>query len=338
MNEEQDSASSRFSEERKEESKTASRRIGELPDVLFIGGWGRSGSTLLSLLLHHPPDLVAVGEVREIWLRGCLENRLCGCGVSFAECPFWTKVGLAAFGGWDHVDARRAAQLRDHLDRPWMAPMLSSPRLAIGTRGAEIAEYGDLLRRLYRGVRAASGATTVIDSSKLATHAMLLVAADIETRTVHLVRDSRGVVHSWKKQVGRPDGRETDLMFRYNVAGACLRYVVYNGLTGTLRRTMPYQRLRYEDLVADPRRALAWILPSGTTVPNEIESAGFTPQQQHTVDGNPIRLATSPMRIQVDDAWRDAMPRREQMLILALTSPLLVKYGYVGRRRSVKRQ
>lgn len=329
MNKDRDLATSRSSEE----SKTASPDCGELPDVLFIGGWGRSGSTLLSLLLHHPPDLVAVGEVREIWLRGCLENRLCGCGVFFAECPFWTKVGLAAFGGWDHVDARRAAQLRDRLDRPWMAPVLSNPRLAVGSSGADIAEYGDLLRRLFFGVRAASGASTVIDSSKLATHAMLLKGAGVVTRTVHLVRDSRGVVYSWKKQVQRPDGRGTDLMFRYNLAGACLRYVVYNGLTGTLRKTMPYQRLRYEDLVADPRQGLEWVLPDEAAISNGIASDSFAPPPQHTVDGNPIRLATRPMTIKVDDAWRQAMPRREQMLVMAMTAPLLVQYGYLGRRR-----
>jgi hypothetical protein len=315
-----------------EDSTTALAKGKELPNVLFIGGWGRSGSTLLSLLLHHPPDRVAVGEVREIWLRGCLENRLCGCGAVFAECPFWTTVGLAAFGGWDHLDARRAAQLRDRLDRPWMAPILSVPRIASRAQAADIGEYGDLLRRLYSGVRAASGAATVIDSSKLATHAMLLRAADIETRTVHLVRDSRGVVHSWKKQIRRPDGHETDLMFRYNVAGACLRYVVYNGLTETLSRTMPYQRLRYEDLVADPAQALEWVLPEGTALPEGIGSDGPVTRTQHTVDGNPIRLATTPMTIKVDDAWRQAMPRHEQMLVLGLTSPLLLQYGYVGGR------
>jgi hypothetical protein len=51
--------------------------------VLYIGGWGRSGSTLLDLILGQAPGVFSAGEVREIWQSGLVENRPCGC-----ERPF----------------------------------------------------------------------------------------------------------------------------------------------------------------------------------------------------------------------------------------------------------
>ena len=72
--------------------------------VLFIGGWGRSGSTLLDRVLGHVPGVVSLGEVREIWVRGVIEDRPCGCDRPFSECPFWTEVGDRAWGGWRSFD------------------------------------------------------------------------------------------------------------------------------------------------------------------------------------------------------------------------------------------
>ena len=74
------------------------------PQVLYVGGWGRSGSTLLSHLLGRLPEMVAVGELRYVWQAGVSGNELCGCGQPFDECPFWVAVGEEAFGGWDKID------------------------------------------------------------------------------------------------------------------------------------------------------------------------------------------------------------------------------------------
>src|SRR6476469_754930 len=54
--------------------------------VLFIAGWGRSGSTLLDRMLGQVPGVFSAGELRDIWDRGVREDRLCGCGQPFHEC------------------------------------------------------------------------------------------------------------------------------------------------------------------------------------------------------------------------------------------------------------
>ena len=86
-------------------------------NVLFIAGPGRSGSTLLDLLLGQIDGFCSTGEMRYIWERGFAQNQLCGCGKPFRECEFWTQVVKEAFGGFENVDYVRFEGLRRAAER-----------------------------------------------------------------------------------------------------------------------------------------------------------------------------------------------------------------------------
>src|SRR5262245_51572014 len=64
--------------------------------LLYIGGWGRSGSSILSNVLGSHSQIASLGEVRYIWDRGVGANKLCGCGHNFSDCPFWRRAFDAA--------------------------------------------------------------------------------------------------------------------------------------------------------------------------------------------------------------------------------------------------
>jgi hypothetical protein len=44
--------------------------------VLYVAGTGRSGSTLLARVLGEADGFVAAGELRYVWQRGLVEDRL----------------------------------------------------------------------------------------------------------------------------------------------------------------------------------------------------------------------------------------------------------------------
>ncbi len=308
------------------------------PKVLFIGGWGRSGSTLLDRMLGQLPGVVSVGELRDIWQRGPIEDRRCGCGRAFSECDFWQRVGKEAFGGWDSLDLDRVAALRAGVDRVSAVPLLLRPG-ARETYRRDLAEYTALLDRLYAGIAAVSEATTIVDSSKIPVYALVLRHAAVDMRVLHLVRDSRGVLYSWQKQVERPDATTTrDFMLRYGVAMGCARYVGYNAMTELLRLLgVPYRRVRYEDVIAAPWDRLSEVAAYAGVQPDPalepVLRAGEVPLEvNHTVDGNPIRFQVGTIKLRLDDAWRRSMPRRKQRLITGLTAPLLLRYRYLGSR------
>jgi hypothetical protein len=307
--------------------------------ILYIGGWGRSGSTLLARMLAQVRGLIAVGEVRDIWLRGCIEDRLCGCGVRFHDCEFWTAVGEKAFGGWSEVNPSKMLRLRNAVDRPWTMPALMRPGLS-SRLDREAGRYIDVLGRMYSAVSDVSGNGVIVDSSKIPSHGLLVTRIpDVDVRVVHLVRDSRGVVFSWQKHVRKPDRpADADEMLRYGALSASGRYVLYNLLTESLRRVgAPYLRLRYEDLLADPARSLQRIL-RGVGVASDDSGLHFLTdgsaslRPSHTVDGNPMRFERGPVKLRLDDEWRTNLGRRDRVLVSLLTAPVLARYGYLPDR------
>jgi hypothetical protein len=308
--------------------------------VLYIGGWGRSGSTLLDRMLASTFGFFAAGELREIWWRGCIENRSCGCGEPFGECPFWAKVGDEAFGGWATQDAGARAELRLGLDRPWHVPLLLGPGVLGGYRRRH-DEYTAVLGDLYRAIADVSAAPVVVDSSKIPTYGMLLRRTPgIDLRILHLVRDPRGVVHSWRKEMSRqdtnatePDQSRSDAMYRYGLTSATLRYDMYNMLTQTVARwRTPYLRIRYEDLVAQPVSTVerigdfAW--GTAMTDPGALAAGAVEFTTDHTVDGNPIRFQHGTVPLRLDDAWMTGLDRGTRRKVTALTAPLIAAYHY----------
>jgi Sulfotransferase family len=309
--------------------------------VLYIGGWGRSGSTLVDRVLGQVPGVASLGEVRELWSRGWVENRPCGCGKPFADCPFWTAVGERAFGGWNALDRGEVLALRYSIDRAWNYPAL------IGRRGPRsfadrLDRYVAILDRLYTAIGEVSGAQVVVDSSKLPTHALLLRRVpSVDLRVVHLIRDARGVAFSWRKQqlsATTGAGQERYLE-RYNPVAASGRYVLYNALTTVLARTgVPLLRVRYEDFVADPPVWTGRILSHAGLSVGRAQLAFLHDGEadlapNHTVDGNPMRFSVGPVRIRVDDEWRRRMPRSDRVWVTALTAPSLLRYGYLSKGR-----
>ena len=314
------------------------------PPVLFIGGWGRSGSTLVDRTLGSVHGVTSLGELRDLWTRGIVENRLCGCGEPFLSCPFWTEVGQRAFGGWETLDLERLRRLRATVDRPWTLPLLVWPVVPSFRRARN--EYAATLDTLLDAIASVSGASLLVESTKIATFAVLLRVTGRQVKMLHLVRDSRGVMYSWGKLVQRGDGSGVmaavpgvaagDTMARYGAVSGSVRYWVYNGLAQLVGRMpptrMPYRRLRYEDFIADPVAARAAILDfAGFDSPLELASDGEVRLGVcHTVDGNPSRTQSGTVKVRLDDEWRRSMPSRSRALVTALTAPMLGWYGYLS--------
>ena len=141
--------------------------------VLYIGGWGRSGSTLLSHLLGGLDRMVSVGELRYLWQAGPAADELCGCGQSFSECPFWQAVGQEAFGGWENVDVDEVLGLEADVLRHRHIPLLALPRL-FPEHARKVDRYADLTARVYAAILTVSGAEIVVDSTKNPPYAYFL--------------------------------------------------------------------------------------------------------------------------------------------------------------------
>jgi len=302
--------------------------------VLFIGGCGRSGSTLLDMMLGQVPGFFSAGELRHFWVRGFRENQLCSCGAVFRECALWSEVVREAFGGFDGVDfegviaAQRAVDRLKHLFK-----------VARGTGSREfnsnLGRYGRESARLYAAIGKVSGCTVIVDSSKTPTHGFFLKGLpEIDLSTVLLVRDSRAAAFSWMRRKSRPEIRgKNELMPRHSPVTSALVWNARNYFVELLGRTgSPLIKVRYEDLVAAPEKHLRDIVdfaaPPAPPVFDFIEGHTLVAKSLHQIAGNPMRFHRGRIEIHNDDEWRSKMPAPARLAVTLLTFPWLAKHGY----------
>jgi hypothetical protein len=306
--------------------------------VLFVGGLGRSGTTLLERVLGELPGVRPLGEVVHLWDRDLRDDERCACGVRFSGCEFWQSVGKEAFGGWHNVDVDRMLELRAAVERTRYIPGLAFGAFG-GGRRAMVREYVDAYARVYRAAATVSGAEVLVDSSKHASLAYCLRwADDVDLRVAHVVRDSRGVAYSWTKRVTRPEADGAAEMTRYTPGRSALLWNAHNAAFGALRRCgVPVHRIRYEELLANPRGAV-WRLADFAGLAQDRVDLSFLGNDEggayadlgacHSCAGNPMRFTTGRIALRRDDAWRAALAPTDRRLVAALTAPLLGAYGY----------
>jgi hypothetical protein len=299
--------------------------------VLYIAGAGRSGSTILGHILGQFNGCTSVGELWNIWRRGLVERRKCGCGTRVLECPFWNPVLERAFGLPLPFDPRDVVALGDRRLEARSLPAMAAQRLR-GPRGDD--EYLDLLAPLYRAAFDLSGAAVLVDISKSAIYAALLASIPgCDVRVVHLVRDARASAYSWLRTKRLPDfGDERSMVMQTPVTTA-RRWIKAQLLVEALwgSRTERYLCLRYEDLVAHPRAAVDRIVDfagvdalGSPFVGERVVRLGPT----HSVSGNPARFSSGEVELRPDDEWTRAMLPGDRARVAALTWPLLLRYGY----------
>ena len=301
--------------------------------VAYIAGAGRSGSTLLAMLLGAIPGCVSIGELRHMWRRGIQLNQRCGCGEPFWDCPFWSGVGDRAFGGWDNAPHQRMLDLQRRVDRFRQLPRLATMPVAAGVRRT-VDEYAVNTGRVYRAVEQVAQAPTVVDSSKSPTFAVILQRVPgIDPVVLHLIRDSRAVAHSWSRRRPMPEVVEGEAyMATYGPARAAIDWARSNlAIEAAHLAGIASTRLRYEALVRAAPQELARIRSAlGLTAAQTalLTAPAVEVGVQHTVAGNPARFSGDQVRLRPDEEWKSAMTARDRRMVAGLTWPLLAAYKY----------
>ncbi len=303
--------------------------------VLYVCSADRSGSTLLDRLLGQTEGFFSLGEMtRFIWRRGLEKNQRCGCGEHFRDCSFWNEVMDQAWGGMSQPDLERIRELEKGVTRIRHIPQIAYPGLAQTELRRALAEYVPILENLVQAVREVADKPVLIDTSKRPIYGYLLQKIpSVDLRVVHLVRDSRGVVHSWQRRKERPEVREgTEYMEQKSARLVAWHWNLRNSAAHLFRMAgISYARVRYEDLAERPTEVL-WRLRDymghGEGKDNLTEKSVFELEEGHTVSGNPMRFKTGEIRVELDAEWKKRIDAKKKFLVSMLTLPLLFKYGY----------
>ena len=301
--------------------------------VLYIAGFGRSGSTILANTLGQVEGFFSGGELNFIWKHALIENRLCGCGKPSGECEFWGPVFDGEFGGQSEALAREMMRLQHAGARTRHIPLMLTEGGKQKIR-ARLGKFLDNTGRLYRAIQSVSGSRVIVDTSKEPAYGYALgMVPGVDLRVLHLVRDPRAAAYSWAKKKRQPDSAEREFMHQKTPTQSAVLWDAWNAAIEALWRQMParYLRLRYEDFIADPRRSFEEILKLTGEEDAQLPLVGERDVKlgiSHTVSGNPNRFDTGAVELRQDRAWQKKMQPRDKALVTTLTLPLLKRYGY----------
>jgi hypothetical protein len=301
--------------------------------VLYILGWGRSGSTILDNLLGSIDGFFSAGELHYIWERGLIEGRKCGCGERIVACELWSSALRAGWGGPEEIDAEDLVRAQ----RRW-ARVRATRRLLRRTTPEGDASLERLVAstgRLYRAVAQVTGARVIVDSSKRPSNAGLLrLVPGVTAYFVHLVRDPRAVAYSWWRRKEQPDRGHPAELVRHGPVDSTLSWVRWNLAAEEVRRRSDRSRsllVRYEDLMASPQETLCDIAALVGESPEALPLASdgvATLASNHTVSGNPSRFTTGVVKLREDTDWITRQSVRDRIVVTSLALPLLRRYGY----------
>lgn len=310
--------------------------------VLFIAGSGRSGSTILHDILGQIDGFFAGGEIRYIWERGFIKNKLCGCGIPFHECGIWRTIMCEAFGGKDHVDAEELYRLTESF-RIHHLPSTLIPPVRDGHL-RRLSEYTESLAKLYAAIQSTTESRVIVDSSKNPSYGYVLrMLPVIDLYVLHFVRDSRAVAYSWSKEkLFQPGDDNPDYMARKKPVQSGLQWNARNLAAEIwLRQTRGrYKMLHYDDFVDQPRRSIEAISDLLGETPASlpfVTEHTVELKPNHSVFGNLVRFQTGTVELRLDDRWQTRMSGKHKRAVTVLTWPLLLKYGYLcPRTRATK--
>lgn len=299
--------------------------------ILYVMGSGRSGSTLLDILMGSHPDVVSTGELSHLVRSGWSNAEICACGTWVTECLFWSAVRERWIGDIGVDGSEEYVRLQNWMERLRRMPALVKPAWVHPSE----RRYCVLTKALVQAIATTSVRTVVVDSSKSPVRALALSRLkEVQLFALHLVRDCRAVAWSFGKRFEK-DPRAGIQGDQHGIPTwrSAVDWDFVNLQSEWVRSQIPSAnsiRVHYEDLVRDPRTtfqrigALVGIDFSGVA---ERVVNGIPVEVGHPVAGNRLRMDRV-LRISSDESWRTLMPARDQRLVRAIAWPFMEHYRY----------
>ena len=282
--------------------------------LIYLLGAGRSGTTILSLLLGNNEGIYALGESHKLPEYFSKEKK-CSCGDYLDKCDFWSYFFDELKTEFSSDEYKlQARELESH--RYIYKYFINKDRVT--SKKTYSHANKKLLSILYHDCRA------VVDSAKYIGRALAinsLLGQDV--RFIYLVRDPRGVVNSFEKNV----------QASRNWFSATIYYLLVNSAAELVINTLlrgKVTKLRYEDLIMEPVATLKNLseelkLNLHASVRCILHNKPLN--TGHIIGGNRL-VKRKEVLFRSSDNWRDNMPLLKRLTIWILLLPLNLVNNY----------
>ena len=313
------------------DSKSMQQRSKTPITIIYITGCGRSGSTLIDIILGNHPEIESLGELSNLISSGWIKHEYCGCGKRGNNCPFWFDIRMT----WNKLTGvksiKKYLDIQNTYENYLHWPRLLKERLIKSNKFRAYIQYS---KSLFEAISAVSGKYFLVDSSKNPGRAFALsMIPGIKLKTIHLVRDGRGVV--WSKMKAFEKNEENGLQTKINPAPAwltSLRWLVVNLASELVSYYLAPNaiRIHYEDFVENPQNVLNKIGHFLQIDLNALADAVASRQPmsiRHTIAGNRMRMG-GVIHLKKDYEWQKKLSERDKKIFRLIAGFLAKKYGY----------
>jgi hypothetical protein len=297
--------------------------------VVYILSTGRSGSTLLDLLLGSSENTWTLGEAQMLPWELRENRRPCGCGTPVAECDFWREVlpSISVGEGSYPIDNFREAHTSAKAFR-WSILWSMLLNRKDKNLHAAIQEYGNINARYFSKVR--SEATErlnrevrwLVDASKDIYRLLWLDASgQFDLRVVFLTKSPQAYAYSRIKSA--------DTARLKMASHATISWTLVNSLAWLVcyqKFRSRFIHVRYHDLASRPDAYRScfeeWLdTPFPAWTPTVIRE-----YVNHGISGGRMRWKDSAIRL--DEAWMHKLSSTEKSITRALSFPVAQALGY----------
>jgi hypothetical protein len=173
-------------------------------NIIYLLGAGRSGTTMLTTVLNNHAKIFAVGEMHQ-FLDYVKDNKDCSCGEFLTDCSFWSQIlnelNVAEISKTDIVNFSNEMEKHYNIPKHLINPTPNK-------------KYSKIIDAVFEAIDKKVEKPWLLDSSKyIARYLLLKKNKSLNVKGIYMVRDVRGVIHSFGKNVQTPKKPFSAIMY-----------------------------------------------------------------------------------------------------------------------------
>ena len=221
--------------------------------IIYIAGYGRSGSTLLERVLNCNKKLFALGEITNLLSLINDKDSLCSCGKHLYQCDFWSKI----IGNIKNLDISKLERLQSNFQS-----VNGYIKYNFIKSYDKDNVYRKFLVQLFNIImeNVPEEVEYIIDSSKTSRNnffrsIILSKLAFLNVKVIHLVRDGRGCMWSNLKDSNKKMERGVNAYRPFAAFRTAVSWPMANvsaHIFQIISSKKDYCRIRYEDFIDHP--------------------------------------------------------------------------------------
>lgn len=275
--------------------------------IIYIVGIGRSGSTILDLIIGNNDGCLSCGEITNIFKDAFIKNQICSCGQVAINCDYWQSIKKEWLSR-NSLDVEEFITLIYRYEKNGIVPWLRYyfNRFLFKTRDFRLYLQGT--NKFINLMSTINNKYIIIDSSKRVLRFKVLQShCGFDVFPIHLIRDLKGIMASEVSNI------ESTIQKQVIFLKTIIRYVVVNMQIKFVLSNVPHKTLLYESLLENPQEELNEI--GKLCQINTSESIGKIVNQEvmnfrHLISGSHIRTQSNIiLQKNPSEKWKKYLPK-----------------------------